>query len=316
MLEDVLRVLDAAYRFDLSDAEWLNGLAATMHDALGRSVLAESRGGLGVLAMRYKIDQHDRLCLLTSAAIGMPDPMVAAIATVPGQLPPSYVRRTFGRHPCALASQAGGTREQSLARRQMGSQPRTGLSDIFVINGLDPTDHGIWIGLPLAHQLTPPPEFVATWTRVAVHLAAASRLRRRIEAHPTIDEAEAAIKQDGRIVHARGVAKQKEARDRLADSVRALERLRAKPRQRAHSRALAAWRGLVDARWTLVAHFESDGKRYLVAQCNGVPTVGLSDRKGAASRCVCEPRASKQADCVRARHCAFHGCSLSAQRRP
>ena len=38
-------------------------------------------------------------------------------------------------------------------------------------------------------------------------------------------------------------------------------------------RAVARWRALVDARWSLVDHFESDGKRFVLAQRND-PSVG------------------------------------------
>lgn len=47
-------------------------------------------------------------------------------------------------------------------------------------------------------------------------------------------------------------------------------------------RALELWQGLVSGRWSMVDHFDSDGRRYLVARRNqpaGLPLPGLSARE-------------------------------------
>lgn len=41
-------------------------------------------------------------------------------------------------------------------------------------------------------------------------------------------------------------------------------------RTRQPRKALAIWKALVDGRWSLVDHFERDGKRYVIAQENSV----------------------------------------------
>ncbi len=200
-----------------------------------------------------------------------------ALSQVPSGLSPSYVRGTFGRYPCALASEAGGKAHRTLTRQQMAAHRHLGWSDLFVVNGLDPTDHGLWIGLPLARATALTQETITCWTRIAVHLAAATRLRNRLAGEKSANGAEAVIDPQGGIVHANGTATAREARRALSDSVRSLERLRSpKKRDPSPGRALAAWKGLVDTRWTLVDHFETDGKRYLVAQCNEVPTPDAS----------------------------------------
>jgi DNA-binding CsgD family transcriptional regulator len=57
------------------------------------------------------------------------------------------------------------------------------------------------------------------------------------------------------------------ARARLVEAVRGLNRARDRARSRP-AEALEGWRAMVQARWSLVDQFESDGKRYLVAVRN------------------------------------------------
>jgi DNA-binding CsgD family transcriptional regulator len=46
-------------------------------------------------------------------------------------------------------------------------------------------------------------------------------------------------------------------------------------RRRDPDAAVAAWKGLVSTRWSLVDHFESDGKRYVLAHRNDVALSGF-----------------------------------------
>ena len=119
----------------------------------------------------------------------------------------------------------------------------------------------------------------ARWTRVAVHLASAWRLRRSLRdaGARSIDAAEAVLAPDGRVEHARDAARTKDARQALAHAARAIERGKSTRGKRNGDCAVAEWTGLVAARWSLVDHFESDGKRWLVARKNDVADVGQAD---------------------------------------
>ena len=55
-----------------------------------------------------------------------------------------------------------------------------------------------------------------------------------------------------------------------------MEQTRRARHEQAASEGSKAWKGLVDARWTLVEQFESDGKRYIVARENAPSPPGLS----------------------------------------
>jgi DNA-binding CsgD family transcriptional regulator len=110
-----------------------------------------------------------------------------------------------------------------------------------------------------------------------VHLASAWRLRRSLRAPGAAapDTAEAVLRPDGKIEHARDEARTEDARTSLTDAARAVERARSKDGR--GDRAVSEWTGLIAARWSLVDHFEADGKRWLLARRNDVAEVGKAE---------------------------------------
>ena len=72
----------------------------------------------------------------------------------------------------------------------------------------------------------------------------------------------------GRAEHAGGIAKDQEARESVRDAVVTLERVRGHMRKQEPEEALRWWRALVDARWSVVDQFDSDGRRYIIAKRN------------------------------------------------
>jgi DNA-binding CsgD family transcriptional regulator len=104
-------------------------------------------------------------------------------------------------------------------------------------------------------------------TRLAVHLATAFRLRRRLRAQrPAVPDA--VLRTDGTLVHAEPAARARETREKLQHAVAVLDRARGELRHIDSDRALMEWKPLTDTRWSLVDSFESDGKRYVVAREN------------------------------------------------
>ena len=81
---------------------------------------------------------------------------------------------------------------------------------------------------------------------------------------------------DGKVAHAREQARTRQARQALQEAARAIERARTSRGRKQGDRAIAEWTGLIAARWSLVDHFESDGKRYLLARRNDVADVGTA----------------------------------------
>jgi DNA-binding CsgD family transcriptional regulator len=132
---------------------------------------------------------------------------------------------------------------------------------------------------------------VALLSRLATHIGAGLRLRRRLEAAERarrLDEAEAILTPSGKLEHAAGPAQAKGASQALASATRALDRARGRLRRADPDEAVALWRTLVSGRWSLIDHFDHDGRRYVVAHRNQmldarVTLAALSDRERQAA---------------------------------
>ena len=69
-------------------------------------------------------------------------------------------------------------------------------------------------------------------------------------------------------MHARGDARDADARSALRDAALRFDRARSRRGADSPEGALALWRALVEGRWSLVERFESDGRRIMVARRN------------------------------------------------
>jgi DNA-binding CsgD family transcriptional regulator len=99
--------------------------------------------------------------------------------------------------------------------------------------------------------------------KLATHIGAGDRLRRATRAN-LLDDAEAILSPTGKVLHATETAKNK--RDSLDDGRRRREE--AKKNEHDTEKALEIWEGLIAGRWSLVDHFDTDGKRFLLAMKN------------------------------------------------
>lgn len=119
---------------------------------------------------------------------------------------------------------------------------------------------------------------IAMRQRLAAHIGAGFRLRRTVTAgdldHPSI---EGIFDGSGHVEHAEGPAR--DAREVLCSAVRHIDRIRAGKED--SEAALQAWQGLVEGRWSLVDHLDSDGKRFVVAHRN---EPGCQDPRGLTER--------------------------------
>jgi DNA-binding CsgD family transcriptional regulator len=142
---------------------------------------------------------------------------------------------------------------------------------------MDPAGNGVYVGawVPRVARLSASKR--RTWCRVAAHLVSSLRVRQRLANSRLTEGAEAILTPAGRVDEANGEAQHEEARGALRDAVRDLERARSKSGRRDPDDAVRRWKALVDGRWSLVDHFESDGKRYVVARRNDVDVAGYSE---------------------------------------
>jgi len=122
----------------------------------------------------------------------------------------------------------------------------------------------IALGAALRERGQADPVTCARWQRVASHLGAGLRLVSALRAEPP----EAVLDPDGRVRHAEAPALAATAREQLRAAVRKVDSARTRASRSNADAALASWQGLVAGRWSLVDHFESDGRRFVVARRN------------------------------------------------
>lgn len=259
-----LAVLEAAYSPIAETARWAATVACALSPLLpGESFAYVVRGRelttYGLSRREKERVAHDKRTLPRAvfAALNGPSPPVDTNARRIAK-----IQRAFG------PSLRRARRDTDL----VPIRPFTGIA------GTDADGEGIVVGVFGIPAIAARTRHVLS--QIAAHLAAASRLRHAIiggASHTT-----AVCSPDGNILDAEPPA----ARDRasLALAVRRMERARS-VRGLSREDALASWTALVEGRYTLVDHIESDGKRLVLARANPVRTTigGLRPREGAVA---------------------------------
>ena len=284
---DVLALVEAAYALEGGPGKWLQGLAAAAENAFGLP-------NIGAYALTYDAsDIHafrvDRLAtsrVFDAAKQDLLDREFIALYRRTPALTEAVFRRTAYGSAHALPL-------PELLRETFERMRRAGIGDILGLNGVNTDGRSVHVGVLLANEMPGPnPEVLA---RLSSHLAASHRLRARL-GEPGVGEsgsrvpghgaelerADAVLTASGKVEHAAGKAKLPQAREALVSAAMAIARARGPLRRRDPERAVAQWRALVDATWSLVDRFERDGKHYLVAYRNE-PAAGaiaqLSERE-------------------------------------
>jgi DNA-binding CsgD family transcriptional regulator len=262
--------LEAAYSLEADDQTWLPDVLASARAVWGR----------GGPAHGFVYDASDvaNLRMHHVHMIEFSDEQAQCFERAVRLITPTYVARSFRS---LLAHQS--CREFSLPELLPFFEGMTvfGASDFMGINGLDPQGLGVLLAFWMSDPISPSRAEMQSYRRMAHHLAAAHRCRRRLRESQAgrsrvdaTEGAEAILDARQRIVHAEGAAKEKGARMELVESSRARELVR---RTGAESpEGLRRWRPLTRARWTLVDSFERGGARYVVARENQSQVAGLS----------------------------------------
>jgi DNA-binding CsgD family transcriptional regulator len=255
-------VIEAAYRVELGQREWLEEIARTTQAFNGST--------LGALALLYDATRAD---WIVPVEVGSRD------------IPPAFAEGLFKNREVSADDARGLVRAyRSPGVATLRNSPIPGsyldgfavlldqfeIGDMLYLNATDPTHRGCMVLVP-SSSVTLPPSKAQVWRRLGAHVAAGVRLRRSLDelakanVTPT-DHAEAILNPDGRAEHAIGPATDDAARDRLRESIVRVERARSqKPTP---DEAVALWEALTAGRWSVVEHFERDGKRYYLAHRN------------------------------------------------
>ncbi|HEX7601962.1 MAG TPA: LuxR C-terminal-related transcriptional regulator [Polyangiaceae bacterium] len=254
---DPVSLVEAAYELDGDEDAWLaqvrNAASAFMPQGNIRAAIS----------FVYRAQRSTSFSVERANAVGMDAAAATAGLTSDAARDPDYVARTLFAHSCEFVSAVPGWEQQE---GWQAVRAAYGATDGFVVNGLDTAGLGVVTLVLVGKKSGAPPRRREMVSRVAAHTVAALRIRRRLHsATERVRDAEAVLTPDGQIAHAVGDARLAESRESLRRAARALDRARGKLRRENAERAVAEWKVLVDDRWSLLDHFEHDGKRFLLA---------------------------------------------------
>jgi DNA-binding CsgD family transcriptional regulator len=223
--------------------------------------------------MFYVLD-GERVRVSSPVARGTPDGAVDALRMLEAEVSSDITYRFIKDATAAVGGRA--TCATMSSRLQMGKQMREldvhqrflaplGIVDFMSVAATEPSGVGCLVGAPLPEVSgVRRPEAVA-WSRVAAHMAAGMRLRRaRRTSNP--EDSDAILTPGGRVEHAGDSTDVSLAA--LKEAAKSMQRARGSSRHVDPPGAVEAWKALVSGRWTLLDHFDHDGKRYVVAVRN------------------------------------------------
>ena len=269
---DVVGFIEAAYALDEPEGPWLAGIAR----AAARAFDVDNLGAYAITYDASDVRDFRVTRLETSRALDartervLRDDFPRIYAS-----DPALVRAVFRRTPFGSSRALPPTEGMRDAHAKL---TEINVDSILGLNGVTPDGRSVHAGVLLPRPAAVSPELLS---RLSSHLSAGARLRKRM-ATTAAASADAVLAAGGRVLHAERGAKLLDARARLSDAAAAIRRARGPLRRNDPGRAVATWRALVSAQWSLVDHFERDGKHYLVAYRNE-PAIGvipeLSDRE-------------------------------------
>ena len=261
---DFLDIVDAAYKVDVSDVQWLQGLAHAARPRLDQ--------GFGVAVFEYFKPDGAQPKIVQSFYLGIPKELEAIYQTVFATMDPVIRLRPFRLGPCITGSELMGMREQFRNDPHMKKfVHRFGMYDSIWITAAEPSGRGVGFHAGRSQVEWASVAEKRRWGRVAAHLSTAVRLRHALKTRDPRhvgDAGEAVLDPDGRVHDASGAARTPAARELLRRAVLALETSRGPLRKADPDASLETRRALVSARWSLLDRVEFDGRRYIVAREN------------------------------------------------
>jgi DNA-binding CsgD family transcriptional regulator len=266
--DELVGFLEAVYRLETDEHVWLTEVMEASRRVWGRSGWVH-----GAI---YDASDVASFCPTLQHVLDAPHPVLALLARglqlfTPGSVAPSF--------RIATASLSRNLPRPELDEVYDGMTV-LGYPDTLGINGVDPTGLGVFVGLWCADPGPPPAAELNVYRRMAHHLAAAHRYRRRMRdgaadgpSFDLTDGAEAVLDPRGRVVHAIGAARHPSSQAALVEASRARD-LVCTATAGDHD-VLRGWSPLTRARWTLVDSYERNGHRHVVARENQARISGL-----------------------------------------
>ncbi len=256
---DPIAIVEAAYDLEGDDDAWLGRLAAQARPELD--------GGLGLVAFRFDAS-GERFTWSEPAFASAGDVARDLLHSVNRLMSPALVDAMFRRETAlTTASEASGLGAAFSELPVVRLGHAFGTHDVAGLRVTDLDGRGVVLFAPLKAVSTVPSAARRPWLLLGAHIAAGLRVRGALQGSP-LEGAEAVLTPDGRCAHAEGAARSRTAGTQLRDAVLRAERARGALRRSDPGEALRIWQGLVAGRWSLIEHFDHDGRRFLVARPN------------------------------------------------
>lgn len=251
-------VVERGYDLDGTEAEWIAHIV--------RTIRPDIDDGMGAYGFTCSITGDALTPGPAFAMEGMSAHLADVLATMNAGAPASLTRSL------AKSAVLCGTLETTLGPGHTGAQyfkrfmAPHGVADGFSIFAQDGEGSAIDLSSLRPRPMVPSERAARVWLRVGYHLASALRLRRRLAAKA---RREALLAPNGAIVDALPhVQSDAGARETLRAAARSIDRARSRAGRAEPDRALASWTSLVDGTWSLVDHWESDGRRWIAVYEN------------------------------------------------
>jgi DNA-binding CsgD family transcriptional regulator len=262
---DPIHVLEALYALEQPRETWFRGVLKAAASAFDR--------GAGVGFLLYdvsgdapRIDAIDGVNVETlNVRVGLDTHYDPEFAT--------EILNSYRRDVCATMAEHVHDPRQLRALRDRYKQ--TGVRDQLLVNGASLSGFGCALYVFSKTSLCLSPTERELMTRIAAHLSSAYRLKRRLEqaTNPREKFVEAVLKVDGQLEHAETTASTSESLQSLTDAVKRREWARGASGRNDPNKAMAAWKPMVGARWSLADRYEHNGTRYIAARENA-PSQG------------------------------------------
>lgn len=252
-------IVERGYELEGDDQGWMQRVG---------DALAPSLGDWGIGVYRVRANPFSGVSLEGGLVFAGPQrPWMSALSRdLIGATyePRSTVVRHFAENAVSAitATQLASRAELKRYERMMGP---FGIHDATSLHAHDGTGGLLVFVAPHAKTTTLAAGRAAMLRRVGVHLAAGIRLRQKLA---RACSPSAVLDASGRVLDANGALESAALRRSLSVAVRLRERARGKLRRDDPGAALSLWRGLFAGTWSLVDHWESDGRRYVVAHEN------------------------------------------------
>lgn len=277
--ENLITLIEELYFVERSEEDWLNGFLSRAGQFLER--------GAGLAGVLYDLAPRKHLSVQQMIGAKVSEYLFKVGERMHSA--PEFVgdqERIYRTLQCATLQECV---HGALAADVAAELYRNaGVGGVTVVNGLSPDGVGcaLYIFSPRSEPVSSKKRELLC--RLSSHIATANRLRCRLKAlnQKILPEtADAVLSAGGKLEHARGAARLGKSQEDIEQAFDAREWARGKARLDPE-RASLMWKGLVAAKWSLIDHFESDGKRYVLAQENSLAIAGFTSFSERERQCV------------------------------